>query len=81
MESNTAIPMVTALKMPRELSCESVRGNETKKQTMAVIALKVIVHVALFDRVLSNFAPTRQWSAGDNVCQITSEKGVCTYPG
>lgn len=67
IDSNTAIPIVTALNMPRALSWERVRGSETKKQTMAVIALKVIVHVALSESVLSSLAPTRQWSAEDNI--------------
>ena len=42
-----------------------LRGSEreTKKQTIAAIALNATVQTAEFVSVLSNFAPTRQWRA------------------
>jgi hypothetical protein len=60
MARRTAMPIVTAEKVPR---CESelrVRGREMKKHRMALIALKATVHAADPDRVLRSLAPTRQ---------------------
>jgi hypothetical protein len=56
--------MVMALNTARPLSCDNVRGRETKKQIIAVMALKTRVHCALFVNVLRSFAPTMQCNAG-----------------
>jgi len=75
-DSKVARNIVTALKSARPLSCDSVRGNEKKKQIIAVITLNAKLHNALFDRVFSSFAPTMQWRAvksvrfGDNTVKI-----------
>ena len=64
MAKSTAIPIVTALNIPRPLSWLRGRGKLIKKQITAVTTLHTTVHAAFPSvSVLSSFAPTRQCNA------------------
>ena len=61
MDKSTAIPIVTALNVPRWLIWLRVRGRLTKKQITAVTRLQTTVQAAFpFVKVLRSLAPTRQ---------------------
>lgn len=72
--SRTANPIVTALKVAMCDSWLRVRGKEIKNMMMADTALKVIVHSALFESVLSSSALTMQCKANQRSSQCKREK-------
>lgn len=63
MASRTAIPMVTALKVPSPLMWLSVLGRLKTKHMIAEMALKTTVHCEPFVNVLRSLAPTMQCRA------------------